>query len=444
MHRIEQPAKKSDAIWKRDISSSVLTKILLMPIAALVGLMSLRTVTQDYGYQGLALYGLVISIPLLLPFADLGIGGSVTEVVASRATQPYELLRSTLIRALITLVIAATLIIVIAALLYWADIWPSLIGVSGAEASTSAMIVMALFGLTVPFSLGYRILLGLQLNRIVVFMQSISGIVGAVGVILISGTVPLPMIIALPSIAGLVVSVIACTLAMMKLSSDGIIGSSTRDDLVPPRLRSLAGPMLIISISVPIIFQAHRLVLAHLGMTLELAAYTTAVQLYFPANALLTAAGQSLWPRFSSLRNTSAESSFILVLKSMLLFVSAAALIGVFLTILGPHISSWITDDGATASRYLFLSFSVLLVINSANYPVAMSMMGQGAVLFQACCSFASAVASLALMAILGSTYGSVGVVAATCIAVLIFSVIPCLYYSWRTSEGIKDEATNR
>lgn len=422
------PLPESDR-WKRDLGSSVFIKLLTMPLSALLGILSLRVVSDNYGFQGLALYGLVISIPLLLPFADLGLGGSVTEVVSSRTTSSRMAVMRTLRKAVFLLVAAGFAIVAGSLVLLLTGLWPSILGVAGDQASISASLVVAVFGISVPFAIGYRILLGLQLNRVVVLAQSISGILGAALVLALAGRIPLPIVIALPSIAGMVMSAGVTVYAYRCFRSDSETGSKIDKVEKVISLRTLAGPMLIIAISIPVVFQAHRIVLSHLGDTRALAAYTTAVQLYLPANALLITAGQSLWPRFSAMRESGSGLPSRAVERAMAAFVGVAVIGALGLLLLGPSVSEWITADSASAEHVLFLWFGILLVINAINYPVAMSMMGSSAVKFQSYCIATAALVSIPLMIVMGLVWGASGVVAATCVAILLFCVGPCYMF---------------
>ena len=426
--RRRPPPPENDR-WKRDLGSSIFIKLLTMPLSAVLGILSLRVVSDNYGFQGLALYGLVISIPLLLPFADLGLGGSITEVVSSRTTSSRKAVTRALKKAVLLLVTAGLVIVAGSVVFFVTGLWPYILGVAGIQASVAASFVVAIFGISVPFAVGYRILLGLQMNRIVVLAQSVSGILGAALVLALAGRMPLPAVIALPSIAGMAMSVGVTVYAYRCLKSDGETGSRIGKAEKVISLRTLAGPMLIIAISIPVVFQAHRIVLSHIGDTRALAAYTTAVQLYLPANALLITAGQSLWPRFSAMRESGSGLPTRAVERAMAAFVGVAFVGSAALLVLGPSVSKWITAGSASAEHVLFLWFGILLVINALNYPVAMSMMGSRAVKFQSYCIATAALVSIPLMVAMGLVWGASGVVAATCVAILVFCVGPCYMF---------------
>ena len=446
MSEVVSPATKSGS-WRRDIGGTVGIKLVSLPLSALVGLVSLRAVSENYGPSGLAIYGLVLSIPLLLPFADLGIGGSVAELTSVRKTMDRSRYRAEVGRAALTLAIVAALLIGVVAILYFTDVLNVLLGASSQQAALAGFIVLSLFGVSTPLSLGYRVLLGLQMNWVVVLLQSLSGLVGSAMVLLMAGRIGLAPLIALPAVAGALFAAAACLCAHARLQrddweqSDQPVNELRGETSRRSALVRLAGPMLLISVSVPAIFQAHRIVLSHLGTTTELAAYTTAVQLYLPANALLTAAGQTLWPRFSGERSVRGGYDRSSIAKACLAFFGVGILAALTIVGAGPLISSWVSPD-ASASVALFVAFGLLLAVNSGSYPLGMALMGGDSVWFQARAAAVTAVICIVLMIFLARPFGGTGVVLATVASVLICSSLPCAWkiFRWR-DDVIKAEA---
>ena len=59
-------------MW-RSVGSTAIMKVLVMGTSGLLGILTSRMILSHYGTDAYAQYGLLASLPALLPFADLGI-----------------------------------------------------------------------------------------------------------------------------------------------------------------------------------------------------------------------------------------------------------------------------------------------------------------------------------------------------------------------------------
>ncbi len=64
------------------VGSTAVMKVLVMGLSGVLGIVTSRLIIENFGVDAYAQYGLLASLPALLPFADLGIAASVINRVA--------------------------------------------------------------------------------------------------------------------------------------------------------------------------------------------------------------------------------------------------------------------------------------------------------------------------------------------------------------------------
>jgi len=416
---------RSSSSWRRDLLGSAIAKAGFLIPTALVAFWALRSVSEGFGLTGLAVYSIVASIPTLLPFSDLGMGGTLTQFVANHPNDRHQIVRAYQ-SITIRVAIIAAFILVAALLLYATDTWPMILGIGDHNASAAATMVVILFAIGMPLSLGYRVLLGVQRNSMVVLLQSVSGVLGSsLVVILTMVDAPLPIVASAPMFAGTVFSMLGTLICVRALpaKAEGSGDSDWHFD------GSVALAFLVTAVSAPITFQIDRILLGNLSTASQLADYTAVFQIYGPANALVIAAGQALWPRFSALRRGRGDALAKSFLSNTALFASAGAMIGVGLVVLSPIIAQWSTAGLADPSLDLRIFFALLITLNATLYPAGMFMVGGAAVRIQATCALITAIVKIVLAVTVFSTLGAAGMVASTLIAVFIFTGLPLSIY---------------
>lgn len=419
--------RRGRSTWRRDFLGSTAVKLLFVVPSAATTFISLRFVTSSYDVGGLALFSLIASIPTLLPFSDLGLGGTLTQAVASHPSD-----RSLIARAhrsiFYRLAVIGLLIGGAGLALQWTNTWSLLLGSESPDAALAATISLLVFACTLPLALGYRLLLGLQQNTKVVLLQSSSGVIGSIAVTVAAIThASLVLACVLPVASGLLFSLVGSLLArraVRGLDQDGLTGAdSWRFSYIT------SAAFLLISISAPITFQTDRVLLANLSTVDQLAQYAIVFQMYGPANALLIAAGQTLWPRFAAV---GVESPALLkrsFAASTLLFASFGAAAGAAIVVVGPLVAAWVSDGVVQPSLELLLIFGVLITVNAALYPAGMLMVGGRAVRVQAVCALTTAGLKVVLALTLFAQFGALGMVLATVTALTVGTGLPVIVF---------------
>lgn len=424
-----------------DLKASILAKVATMVPAALLGLLTTRIVIDNYGTEGFAFYSLIISIPLILPFADFGLGGAVTELVSQRdvigAHTVYSKIRST-VRILSSI---GCIVIIVSWVLYFSGLWPILLGMQTDSASIAAAATASMFGIGIPITIGYRVLLGLQLNRVVVWLQGLTGALGAILVIpAVYMSAPLWIVATLPAIAAVILSSIGVTLARQHLKYTlPYSGRPSTDTQI--RIARLAMPMAIIAIATPLSYQSDRIILSNFSSSLELAMYAAAFQIYAPMNAILVAGGQTLWPRLTKLRVTGAMESLNMVYKFSVIFGLAAASASIVLIAAGKTVTDWTTNGSAESTVWLLAGFGCMLIVNAIQYPFGMFMMSESGLMWQSVFVTAMTFLKIPLAIILAREFGAAGPVLASILSFTFLVLFPSLIwcrFKWKVGNDVR------
>ncbi|WP_162942681.1 hypothetical protein [Cryobacterium soli] len=253
---------------------------------------------------------LVASIPLLIPFADFGLGISVVNAAAdAKALGNVSLLTETLNKVRRLLAVIAACIVLLSVVLGSTGAWDALLGAKQAQVfsdlSLAASLVLAIFGTTLLFSQGTRVLQGVGrvgtatlVNGSVQFLS----LIGAICVHVL-GQSALLYALLIP-LSSLVANVIGWCLALgvlrrMAQTPGEAVASA------PVRYRVLLGwglSGMIIAAAVAMTTQGGRVVLGHASSALAVAQFSLVWTVFGGVNSLIAVYGQFLWPRFRTLK----------------------------------------------------------------------------------------------------------------------------------------------
>lgn len=201
-----------------------------------------------------------------------------------------------------------------------------------------------------------------------------------------------------------------------------------------PRLKTVRGsqvmnmawPMLIQMLALPIAMQTGRILVSHLGGTLALAEYNLANQLFSIAVQTISAAGIALWPIFARARAAGRIES---PMPATIWFVVAGLVLSGGMAILSPWLAALASGSTLTLDTALVLSFVVFVALQAAKYPIGMYMTDIGGLRFQVIPTILMIPVSLGVAVWLIPQIGGAGAVVGVSAAVLLFQVIPNLFY---------------
>lgn len=370
---------------------------------------------------------LLLAITLLLPFADLGIGAAVTNAVAVDSLPEARRIVAASLRLL---AVAAAAVVLIAAGLTATGLWSTLTGASAQEAPAlgrDMLLVMALFAAGLPLAVGGRILLAVNRYPLFLLLQGCVPFL-TLGVVVWyrDSTAVTPFLLA-PFAAQAAASLAAFTVACRQLRlgprllRDLVL---TRSSRATRRIRAAAGPMLLVTIGLPLALQTDRLVLSHVSNRQALAQYAIVAILFGPSWSVISSAGLTLWPKFASAKAAVNGKPVAAYRRAFIAFTVAGCLgAGVFLGF-GPILTkAWAGSTGG--GPLLWSAFALLLAVQAAHLPGGMFLTQPSELRFQARCIGLMCALNLPLSVGLAKAIGASGPVLASAVTVLALQLVP-------------------
>lgn len=413
----------------RTVGPTFLAKAAAIPVVALAVIVTMRTLIGSVGTETYGFIALIIVLPMLLPFADLGLGADVS----SSAARSREELCWVLARALRRLSIAAVAAAAAAGLLASMGVWSYVFGFPHQpQLEAAAAVGLALFALGVPASLGYRLLFGLDRYPLVVALQSASPIANMCAALLmvqVGVANPVLLIVVFMS-TPIVASCVALRVGLRtaRVTFGDLAGVSRCGAFKEVTPRSISVPMVCVMVTLAIVYQSHRLVVSHVEGLSAVVVYSAMAALFLPANGLLQAPGHTLWPYFIRRSVAGATPGRRELWMLTAAFAGVATILGVALAAAGPALTGAMTHGEGRSPLLLSCSFGVLLVLSAGYSPLGMYLMDHSGLVFQARCLTAVATFSVPLSILLCRAWGMAGPVVASCLALASCLWLPTVF----------------
>lgn len=421
----------------KGVLKSAGTRFIALPMTAVLGVFCTRLIIQNFGRETYAQYGLLVAIGALIPFADLGMATAIMNSVggsAEPATDPH--VERTLITSIRVLCCSGLVLVAAAGLITVAGWWPALLGDEQAVngGGLGAAGVLAVMGITMPVAFGPRVLTGFGKNHIVIALLGLQTpiVLGVLILITRMGWLDVgPYLAVIPYAVLLLLTGLAGMLAARWLSPS--VGRALRQ---VPRIRSVKGekvldvawPTLIQMIALPITMQTDRLVLSHVTNGVGLPEYNLGSQMFTPVWQVVTAAGVALWPLFAR-RRASGEQLKNSPEPLALGFAGAAAAACLFLSIVSGWLADLASDGEIRLSLGVLVSFSALMILQAAKYPLGVYMTDPKGLRYQAFFIVFMIPVNLGLSILLTYQIGITGPIVGSAIGVLVCQVIPNWVY---------------
>lgn len=415
------------------IGTAAGAKVVVMGVTGLLGLLTSRVILEHYGVDAYAQYGLLASLPSLLPFADLGIAAVVINA-AAEAKDPRSdgRMLQALTSAVRVLFISGGVIVGVAVLLTMSGLWPALLGPGLMPgAGWVAGLCLALFGLGLPLTIGPRLLVGLGRNTTQIATQAVVAptILALVGLCVLLSIDAGEYLAVFTYIAGVLVSTICLGIAARLVSPQlGKVFRAVPHPRRTPgvRVMNMAWPMLVQMLALPIAMQSARILISQLGGVQQLAEYNLGSQLFGIALQTIAAAGVALWPVYARARSAKRiESPF----APTLWFLLGGLVLAGAMAILSPWLAELASGGELALPLDLVAAFVVFVALQAAKYPIGMYMTDLRGLRFQVIPTIVMVPVALGLSWWLIPTFGAAGSVAAVSVAVALCQVIPNLAY---------------
>ena len=412
---------------QRAVVWGTIFRIIGTPVVALVGLLNTAIIVKQTGEAVFGVVALISTISLLFPFADLGIGAVVTSA-SSRAGRIADdrIAVATIQRAfrVLTLVSVGLLAVLVAVMAF--DAWGTVIGLTtGPDDRWIITIAASIFALTLPVSLGTRILIGIDKNQLAVLIlmsNSVFGLAITFGLLLSGAT---GIWYAVPGVAGALIGNVLGTAVALRMSGIGMAAfRSPPKDLAATKLLSGSVWMFVASVGLPLGLQSHRVILSHLSTPEELSRYALMAQIYALGWSVFSTAGMAYWPVFVKRRDDH-DGTVVLWRKIIYAFGGVSIVGAIGIAALGPFATSILSSGRVHTTTVLALAFGVLLVVQCVHLPSGVLLTTPTEMRWQAFCIMAMGVVSVVGGIMVAPEYGAAGVVFVAAAAVLTAQVFP-------------------
>ncbi|TFC33843.1 hypothetical protein [Cryobacterium sp. TMT2-14] len=422
------------SIFRQAFSGSVL-RLIGLPIVAIAGIANTSLVVAN---TGIAAYGIVNTVAMLgalLPFSDLGVGGTVTTAVALDSVAPRAGLKHKLKAAYFVLIAVAFFIVITASMMGMFALWSPLLGQDLSVSDNRIISVgVSVFGLAVPLGLGVRILIGLGRNDLAVAIAMTSSIFSLAFTAVMALAGGHGMIFSLTSFLGLFSAGLISTFLAHHLlrkgaptrdASQTLLGSKPirRYDF---RALSGSGALIIITIGLPLGLETGRILLSRTGSPMMLSQYALMAQLYAITWSVLSTASGALWTIFAQ-RRADPNGSIAIWRWMVVSFGLLSAFGAAFLWALAPWAGSVISHGEILIPPVLAMSFGALLIAQSLHLPAGSLLTTPRQLWVQAVCVLVMAALSLSVGLLLARTMGGAGFALGAATGVLVGQFLPDL-----------------
>jgi O-antigen/teichoic acid export membrane protein len=423
---------------------STLARVLTMVISLVCGILSARLVIGEAGVSNYALMSLLIALPSLVAFSDLGAGAVVINSVATspdiRTDLPLRRQTTTVARVILMFAASAAVIDLV---LFLSGGWSLVLGSTGSvrNATLAAFVCVLIYCVTVSLGLWQRILLGLGRNPIVILLQGLISPLSLliVWILLSVGDPTLRSFLALGTFLATLAVAVTGTIVADRLSSPLL--RVTAAEVFHPRrypgvrVMDVGWPMFAQLLAGPLSLTLPRYILAQSASHTQLAEYALAGQVFFALQALIGAAGLTLWPAFTKARAAGRITRGPFFISAI--FGGSAIAATLIVILIGPWFFGIVSRGEVAVSVPVILSFGLMTTCQALLYPLGMFIMDRPGIRFQVVPALAMAASTVVLTILTAPTLGVVAPLLMNAVSVIAFQLIPFTVYIRRHRERL-------
>jgi O-antigen/teichoic acid export membrane protein len=420
----------------RALVYSALARILGFVPQGIATLVASHLIIKHYGIDAFSSYALIISVLFLIPLGNLGAGASVTQVVAAHGVESDLSLRAgtTAVRVMFVSGAAVSIISVVLGL---CGLWPRLLGQSsGANGFVAAAVV--LFALSFIPGLGQSVLLATGRNYLTISVQVFTSVLIALFIwILYSADLDSRLLVVVPSGAIFLVNLATFAVSQRITGFSWVTAMARaprRREFPGARSRSLAVPLLITSLALPMAFLADRIVLSQVSSASELSRYALVLQLFAPVTGLLVATSQPLWPMITRARVEGTRGPRMIIVLGG--FFCVTVLVSAVLVLLADPIGRAISNDKISLGYGLPALAAAVTLLQAVALPLSMGMVDPKGARLVAWTTVLTVPLNLYLSVVLAREWGAPGPLVSMLGVSLIVQIIPWLVFSVRRSRS--------
>lgn len=410
------------------------SRFAILGVSSAFSILTARLIIESAGPEVYGFVALVLSVALMLNFADFGIGAAVTNAVSAFQARTSQVDPGDVILAAVRASALGGAVLAGACLItYSLGWWEALLGSVESQPQSlgsAALVSVVLMVLAAPLGVSQRILLGAGRNHVAVLCQGVAAPVTFMSAaLMLSLDVPIGWVASIYAI-GQVTSLLCTDVATGYVTGYSVMRSFRlllqRNRRRTVSIASTAVPMVVITLMLPLALQSHRLMLSHFDTPRGIAVYSVAAQMYNPLWAVISAGTVTLWPKFSHARVKGQEAVRALWTTALIAVTLVAALSAVALMWLGPWGVTLIAAGHLEVPTSLLAVFGLLLLVQAAHTPSAMMLTDDAGLRLQATTTVFMLGITVGLGAIFARVWGPSGPVLASVIAVFFCQAVPC------------------
>ncbi|MBY6437536.1 hypothetical protein HQ602_14205 [Rhodococcus kroppenstedtii] len=415
-------------------------KLVAMIAGGLVATFASWALVNRFGVAGYALYTLLATLLIMLPFADLGLGAAVVNLTADFSagrltTANYEFAYHKIRRILIGV---GGIICAVSVTLYSTTGFAFIVGPDLSSRTTDAAVAAVLITIAVslPFGAGARILQGAGRTDLMTKITLLNPATqfGLLIAALACG-LEYPYVALAPAVAFLATTVFTDHASRRIINANiGIFASYKKRERrvggsAVQNLWKTSVAFLVMSTGMLLIFQMQRIIVVHLAGPIQLAEFSLIAQYLIPILALIVAVSQALWPRFRSSKDGPTPEAFA---RTVRLFAYCGILAGVLLSALVLGVSSLLLNGEVETSWASMLGAALYLFAMSVFQPCSMLLTMTDGLRVQAALTVVASGMSILVSLLVTPTLGAAGGLLAAGASVLLLQAIPLLVLSRR------------
>lgn len=415
-----------------------------MMVSLVCGILSARLVLGTAGTESYALMTLLIALPSLMTFSDLGAGAVVVNSIAtSDRVKTDELLIGQVTTVARVILLFVTAIFIVSSVLLVTGTWNVALGAASSVpyAAQAAWVCTLVYCCTTSLGLWQRVLLGLGRNPIIILLQGLISPVSllVVWLLLTNGSRAVYSFLALGTFGATLLVAVIGTVAADRLTLPMLRVVARRVFFVKRfrgvRVMNVGWPMFAQQLAAPMSITLPRYILAQSASAVALAQYALAGQVFFALQALVSAAGVSLWPMFAKARRqgTHVRGPHLLSAVFGLGLLAATGCV----VLIGPWFFAVVSDNQVAVPTTIIVSFGALVTMQAIVYPLGMFIMDGPGIRFQVIPALAMTVSTVSLSILTTPTFGVPAPLLSNAVSVLVFQVVPYLIYIRRNRDRL-------
>lgn len=416
------------AILAKSSSTAVLTKGLSVALGAL----TVSVLLTHLGPERYGVWILITGLVAMVSSSDLGVANALVNLLAeARGREDTNAMRSILASSIATLLVLSVcgmlLLCMLQAFIDWGSVFSITEKTIIKEAKTATVIALALGLALFPLGLLPKTLIANQQGHHANYITTVATALSFCSLFAAANAQKsLPFLVAAFFGTKLLVNAVGCMVVYKKAPLALLPKLSHVSTKHSAKVLKLGGTFLVLQLATLLVYQTDSFIIAHVIGIESISSYSVTWLLFSYLNLLFPLLTPYLWPMFGE---AFARKDFRWVKKAFRIYL--ALCIGLTSLGIGPMI--YLSPDiirvwaGPTAvpTQGLIWSMATWTLCQAALAPFTCLLGGCNRLEYYKYYATATAVANILLSILLATLYGLAGVVLATTISTLIFTLFP-------------------